>query len=287
MANRTKIVGNVPIYKGDWVSGTSYYKMNQVTYMGSTFQSKVNNNADTPATVNADGSYNIHANWVIAAKGFSKDYVDDRLNTPIANANAAAVLATEKAGLANTAATNANTKIAEMTVLGTQLGRLKTDTEAVKNTTAKTNTDVTTEELKRVANEDTRKKNESDRQTLKGQLDTLKTDLTALKDETNAAKDNANTAADRANGNVIETTDTIVSLAVVENTTYKYGTLASLTITSIPNSNLPSFIYFTSGTTATTFAYPSGMKIRGYSVPVANARYVISIFNNAVTIVKV
>ena len=75
------------------------------------------------------------------------------------------------------------------------------------------------------------------------------------------------------------------SLAVAENTLYLCGELTSLTLTSIPTSTKLSIIRFTSGDTATQFAYPEGTSITGWSQPQPNTNYSLFIWEGAITMV--
>lgn len=75
------------------------------------------------------------------------------------------------------------------------------------------------------------------------------------------------------------------SLAVAENTLYLCGELTSLTLTSIPKSTKLSIIRFTSGDTATQFAYPEGTSITGWSQPQPNTNYSLFIWEGAITMV--
>lgn len=75
------------------------------------------------------------------------------------------------------------------------------------------------------------------------------------------------------------------SLTVAENTLYLCGELTSLTLTSIPTSSKLSIIRFSSGATATQFAYPEGTSITGWSTPQANTNYSLFIWQGAITMV--
>ncbi|WP_346702545.1 hypothetical protein [uncultured Alistipes sp.] len=75
------------------------------------------------------------------------------------------------------------------------------------------------------------------------------------------------------------------SLDVAENTLYLCGELTSLTLTSIPTSTKLSIIRFTSGDTATQFAYPEGTSITGWSQPQANTNYSLFIWEGAITMI--
>lgn len=44
-------IGRIPIMKGEFVVGKSYNRLWQVTYLGSTYQSKIDNNSSSPAEI--------------------------------------------------------------------------------------------------------------------------------------------------------------------------------------------------------------------------------------------
>lgn len=56
-------IGKLPVYKGQYVEGASYDLHNQVTYDGTTYQSKIDNNT---SPIDSD-------NWVIIAKGMNTE----------------------------------------------------------------------------------------------------------------------------------------------------------------------------------------------------------------------
>lgn len=49
-------IGKIPISKGEYQEGTTYQRLNQVTMLGSTYQSKIDDNTSAPAQMGADGS---------------------------------------------------------------------------------------------------------------------------------------------------------------------------------------------------------------------------------------
>lgn len=66
-----KIIGRIPISKGEYVAGSTYNKLNQVTLYGSTYQSKVDGNTTAPAILDDNGLVQ-HANtdqWLVIADG--------------------------------------------------------------------------------------------------------------------------------------------------------------------------------------------------------------------------
>lgn len=51
MANVTKLIGRVPVPRGEYQAGSTYYKYNLVQYDGSTYMSLTDGNTTAPATV--------------------------------------------------------------------------------------------------------------------------------------------------------------------------------------------------------------------------------------------
>lgn len=64
-------IGKIPISKGEYQEGTSYQRLNQVTMLGSTYQSKIDDNTSAPAQMGADGAVeNINTDkWLCIAVG--------------------------------------------------------------------------------------------------------------------------------------------------------------------------------------------------------------------------
>lgn len=64
-------IGKIPISKGEYQEGTAYQRLNQVTMLGSTYQSKIDDNASAPAQIGADGAVeNINTDkWLCIAVG--------------------------------------------------------------------------------------------------------------------------------------------------------------------------------------------------------------------------
>ena len=72
MGTTTKLnIGKIPISKGEYQEGTTYQRLNQVTMLGSTYQSKIDGNASAPAQMGADGAVeNINTDkWLCIAVG--------------------------------------------------------------------------------------------------------------------------------------------------------------------------------------------------------------------------
>lgn len=64
-------IGKIPISKGEYQNGTAYQRLNQVTMLGSTYQSKIDDNTSAPAQMGADGAVeNINTDkWLCIAVG--------------------------------------------------------------------------------------------------------------------------------------------------------------------------------------------------------------------------
>ena len=64
-------IGKIPISKGEYQEGTAYQRLNQVTMLGSTYQSKIDDNTSAPAQMGADGAVeNINTDkWLCIAVG--------------------------------------------------------------------------------------------------------------------------------------------------------------------------------------------------------------------------
>lgn len=72
MSATTKLnIGKIPISKGEYQEGTAYQRLNQVTMLGSTYQSKIDDNTSAPAQMGADGAVeNINTDkWICIAVG--------------------------------------------------------------------------------------------------------------------------------------------------------------------------------------------------------------------------
>ena len=72
MSATTKLnIGKIPISKGEYQEGTTYQRLNQVTMLGSTYQSKIDGNTSAPAQMGADGAVeNINTDkWLCIAVG--------------------------------------------------------------------------------------------------------------------------------------------------------------------------------------------------------------------------
>ena len=64
-------IGKIPISKGEYQEGTTYQRLNQVTMLGSTYQSKIDDNTSAPAQMGANGAVeNINTDkWLCIAVG--------------------------------------------------------------------------------------------------------------------------------------------------------------------------------------------------------------------------
>ena len=69
MANVRKIIGRVPVPRGDWKEGTKYYVYNLVQLLGSTFMSLTDDNTSRPATLDGEGNLVVDGSWTLCADG--------------------------------------------------------------------------------------------------------------------------------------------------------------------------------------------------------------------------
>lgn len=84
MANVTKLIGRVPVPRGDYSPGTEYHMYNLVQFRGSTFASVSDNNTSVPATVDTDGTLTVNPGWKLWADGSGVDFVKKRVSDIIA-----------------------------------------------------------------------------------------------------------------------------------------------------------------------------------------------------------
>lgn len=70
MANQRKLIGRLPVFKGEWSSSETYSKLNEVTLYGSSFRSKIDGNTYKPAELNEEGTgMTVNENWYVVANG--------------------------------------------------------------------------------------------------------------------------------------------------------------------------------------------------------------------------
>lgn len=70
MANQRKLIGRLPVFKGEWSSLETYNKLNEVTLYGSSFRSKIDGNTYKPAELNGEGTgMTVNENWYVVANG--------------------------------------------------------------------------------------------------------------------------------------------------------------------------------------------------------------------------
>ena len=75
-----KLIGRIPISKGEYVTGNTYNRLSQVTLYGSTYQSKVDGNTSAPAILDDNGNVQ-HVNtdqWLVIADGREAYNAGDR-----------------------------------------------------------------------------------------------------------------------------------------------------------------------------------------------------------------
>lgn len=65
MAKTETIAGVVPVPRGPYDSGNTYYKYNLTQLYGSTYMSKIDDNTTAPATMDAEGNITVNENWEV------------------------------------------------------------------------------------------------------------------------------------------------------------------------------------------------------------------------------
>lgn len=81
MATTKKIIGKVPMFRGEFVLGKTYYKQNIVTMLGSSFISLVDENVNVPCSV-VDNSFVLGEGWGFLADA-SYSYLDKQKEVDI------------------------------------------------------------------------------------------------------------------------------------------------------------------------------------------------------------
>lgn len=76
MAGITEIIGRLPVPRGAYSAGTTYYKYNLVTLYGSTYMSKIDNNTSAPATKAQDGKVTVNSNWEVWSDASQVEYIN-------------------------------------------------------------------------------------------------------------------------------------------------------------------------------------------------------------------
>lgn len=76
MATQKRTIGKLPVYRGDYVEGTSYSRLNIVTYLGSAFISNVDGNTAVPCVVEGD-EFVVSYGWAFFADA-SASYLRDQ-----------------------------------------------------------------------------------------------------------------------------------------------------------------------------------------------------------------
>lgn len=79
MANVTKLIGRVPVPRGEYQAGSTYYKYNLVQYDGSTYMSLTDGNTAAPATVGEDGRTTVGENWQVWSDASAVRFVENVL----------------------------------------------------------------------------------------------------------------------------------------------------------------------------------------------------------------
>lgn len=75
MATITEIIGRLPVPRGEYSSGTTYYQYNLVQYLGSTYMSKTDDNTTAPATKDSTGKVTVNPNWTVWADAAEVEYI--------------------------------------------------------------------------------------------------------------------------------------------------------------------------------------------------------------------
>lgn len=75
MGNITEIIGRLPVPRGAYSAGTTYYKYNLVTLYGSTYMCKSDNVTTAPATKDSAGKVTVNANWEVWADASEVEYI--------------------------------------------------------------------------------------------------------------------------------------------------------------------------------------------------------------------
>ena len=80
MANVTKLIGRVPVPRGEYQAGSTYYKYNLVQYDGSTYMSLTDGNTAAPATVGDDGRTTVGENWQVWSDASAVRFIENMLD---------------------------------------------------------------------------------------------------------------------------------------------------------------------------------------------------------------
>ena len=80
MANVTKLIGRVPVPRGEYQAGSTYYKYNLVQYDGSTYMSLTDGNTTAPATVGEDGRTTVGENWQVWSDASAVRFIEGMLD---------------------------------------------------------------------------------------------------------------------------------------------------------------------------------------------------------------
>lgn len=80
MANVTEIIGRLPVYRGIYAGGVTYYKYNLVTLYKSTYMCKSDGVTDPPATKDDDGKVTVNKNWTVWADASEVEYIDGKVS---------------------------------------------------------------------------------------------------------------------------------------------------------------------------------------------------------------
>ena len=80
MANVTEIIGRLPVPRGAYSAGMTYYKYNLVTHFGSTYMCKSDGVTDAPATKDSEGVVTVNENWSVWADASAVEYLSGKVS---------------------------------------------------------------------------------------------------------------------------------------------------------------------------------------------------------------
>ena len=79
MATQKKIIGKLPVYRGEYNKDVVYYKQNIVTYLGSSFISTKDENMSLPCTV-GDKEFILSSGWAFFSDSSEAYFMDERFD---------------------------------------------------------------------------------------------------------------------------------------------------------------------------------------------------------------
>ena len=85
MAGITEIIGRLPVPRGAYSSGSTYYKYNLVTLFGSTYMCRSDGITSAPATKADDGKVTVNENWEVWADASQVEYISGLVGDVLRN----------------------------------------------------------------------------------------------------------------------------------------------------------------------------------------------------------